>query len=460
VLDRRHPFTLAVVHEAHVAVGHQGRDYTRAEVQRRYYIPRAAAFVSGICYKCPFCRARKPTPIRPLQANLHKSRLQALKPAWYEVGMDHFGPFFLKANVKRWGLIFIDLTSRAVHIELVNSPNTEQVILAFERFCNRRARPKILRSDQGTGFVKFAKQLQLSEDEYRKTLAANLLHKFRVDVHFNPPYAPHWGGSWERMIQEVKKILQCCMEHRKSFQDPELQTFLTRAEAILNNRPMAFQADGKMLTPNNLVNPAADRMVPMIGENTVASVSRIRDATLDFWSRWQKFYLTSISAKQRFGQVEVHDLQEGDWVLVKEGNNPLVDQWTKGKIIETYESEDDKMIRAVTVEVDGVDLYRDINKIAILQGPALTRKKLRVSPVTTQLPGGHVAPDRNNDDDDAFVNAFRTRMCTDLCTCISGNTEISVSVATGPPLSPLQTLSLCSQPGIFSSQLGALTSSL
>jgi len=37
------------------------------------------------------------------------------------------------------------------------------------------------------------------------------------------------------------------------------------------------------------------------------------------------------------------------------------------------------MIRSVNVEIDGVRLYRDINRISVLTGAVLNRKKLRAS---------------------------------------------------------------------------------
>jgi len=315
VLDRRHSFTKMIVADAHKAVCHQGRSYTKAEVGRRFYVPRMSYLIGKLCYNCSFCRERQPTPVKPITADLHSSRLNMGKPAWYEVGMDHFGPYQLKSNVKRWGLIFIDLTSRAVHIEHVPSPNMEHVVLAAERMFNRRARPQILRCDLGTGFQKFAKELNKTEEEYKHILCGHMLKKYRIRMHFNPANAPHWGGSWERMIKEVKKILGCCMENQKCFSDVEFYTFLTRAEAILNRRPLAFTEDGDILTPNSLINQAADRMMPMIGENIIASVKRVRDAILEFWTKWHNFYLSAISATKRMGHISQHDLQPGDWVL-------------------------------------------------------------------------------------------------------------------------------------------------
>lgn len=51
--------------------------------------------------------------------------------------VDHFGPFFVKEGrkeVKRYGVIFTCLASRAIHIETANSLETDAFINALRRF--------------------------------------------------------------------------------------------------------------------------------------------------------------------------------------------------------------------------------------------------------------------------------------------------------------------------------------
>ena len=67
--------------------------------------------------------------------------------------VDYFGPLEIKrgiAVVKRWGVIFTCMTSRAVHIEVANSLDTSSCINALRRFISRRGQVKRLRSDNGT----------------------------------------------------------------------------------------------------------------------------------------------------------------------------------------------------------------------------------------------------------------------------------------------------------------------
>jgi hypothetical protein len=70
----------------------------------------------------------------------------------------------------------------------------------------------------------------------------------------------------------------------------------------------------------------------------------------------------------------------GDFVLLKEGSNPLVSEWTKAKVLKTYKSEKDDNVRSVLVDVEGKQLQRDISRISILDGPVTERRKGLTAP--------------------------------------------------------------------------------
>ena len=389
VLHRKHPFTALVVRDAHRQVEHQGYAATWAKVRERFYIRQGRALVKRLCQICPYCIKRRRRKMQPPMAGLHSSRLCVNKPAWTETGMDHFGPFDITGKQKRWGLIFICLTSRAVHLEDVDGLGMEPFCHALDRFINRRRRPDILRSDMGTTFVALAKVQEKTITEYAEELRLAALKRYRIDLRFNPAGAPHWGGSWERMIKEVKKILQSTLESVTKWRKDDFRTFLVRAEGILNRRPIAFGEDGEIITPNHILQPSADVAVgPPLGSPSIASLEAIKKAEMLFWQKWVKFYLPSISAQQVCGQVRNDVLLPGDKVLVREGSNPLVDSWTPGTIKEVFPSQDG-VIRSVLVTTEAGDLYRDVTRISILDGPVLQRVKGLPSPS-----GGVSAPAR------------------------------------------------------------------
>ena len=88
-------------------------------------------------------------------SDLPEERVSPTAPFHY-TSMDVFGPFYIKEghkSLKRYGLIFTCLTSRAVHLETLNSMEADSFISALRRFINIQGKVRELRSDQGTNFV-------------------------------------------------------------------------------------------------------------------------------------------------------------------------------------------------------------------------------------------------------------------------------------------------------------------
>ena len=89
-------------------------------------------------------------------ADLPLDRIIPDQPPFTYVGVDFFGPFEVKrgrSHVKRYGVLFTCLTTRAVHIEIAHSLDTDSCVNALCRFTCRGGQVKIMRSDNGTNFV-------------------------------------------------------------------------------------------------------------------------------------------------------------------------------------------------------------------------------------------------------------------------------------------------------------------
>ena len=100
-----------------------------------------------------------------LMGDLPKERLMSEDPPFTHVGVDYFGPLYVRqrhSNVKRYVCFFTCLAVRAVHIEVVHSLDTDGFINALQRFVSLRVCPTTIFSDNGTNFRAGEKELRES----------------------------------------------------------------------------------------------------------------------------------------------------------------------------------------------------------------------------------------------------------------------------------------------------------
>ncbi|XP_075259078.1 uncharacterized protein LOC142350938 [Convolutriloba macropyga] len=175
-------------------------------------------------------------------------------------GLVFFGPFYIEEEKdkleKHYGLIFTCLVTRAVHLETCPDLNTDTFLNAYRRFTSRRCQPADLYSDNGKTFVGAKEELKrclndLDKDKIHKALAAQ-----NTKWHFNPPYGPHVGGAWERLIQSIKRALLIILGSR-NFTFDVSHTIMVESEAMMNSRPLTNVPDAmeneEPLTPNHFL---------------------------------------------------------------------------------------------------------------------------------------------------------------------------------------------------------------
>lgn len=290
-------------------------------------------------------------------ADLPLQRLRLLCPQFYSTGVDCFGPYLVKMGrrtEKRWGVIFKCLTTRAVHIELLNSMDVDAFLLALRRFIARRGRPKEILSDCGTNF-------RGAERELREAFAAmepqlqEQLGDYQIDFKFNPPNAPHFGGAWEREVRSIKSGLQVAVGSQ-SVPEDVLYTTLVEVEGILNSKPLGYVsadvADLDPITPNILLMGRRDASLPQV-VYTAAGMGRRRwrycQTLVDqFWLRFTRDYLPNLQTRQKW-QRSSENLTVDSVVLIIDPSLPRA-QWPIGRVVKTIVSSDG-CIRTAEVKV-------------------------------------------------------------------------------------------------------------
>ena len=79
------------------------------------------------------------------------------------------------------------VSTRAVHIEIVPSLDTDSFLMAFWRFSNRRGRPSDCWSDNATYFTASDKELADAIENWNHSKIANELNQHKITWHFSPP---------------------------------------------------------------------------------------------------------------------------------------------------------------------------------------------------------------------------------------------------------------------------------
>ena len=140
-------------------------------------------------------------------ADLPVCRLTACNKPFKYCGLDYLGPVCYRQNrseCKAWGLLFVCMCTRCIHVELVTSLDLNNFLLAFTRFTNLRGAVDTIYSDNASTFCA-ASIICLNYSVLRSFIMPCVnLTLFGVR---SPPYAPSQGGSWESMVKLFKTTL-------------------------------------------------------------------------------------------------------------------------------------------------------------------------------------------------------------------------------------------------------------
>ncbi|XP_068696913.1 uncharacterized protein [Montipora foliosa] len=224
---------------------------------------------------------------------------------------------------KTWGVLFTCLNSRAVHLELASSLETDCFINVLRRFTKRRGTPKTIHSDNGTNLVGAAREIKEAIAAWNEKHIQDQLLQKGCQWVFQPPKASHASGVWERLIRSTRTVLRAILGN--SLVDEEvIATVLTEVEAILNSRPLCAASDDPddqdPLTPNHLLLQKAVHNLPpgSFVKEDLFSRKKWRQAQIladHFWKRWLKEYILSLQARQKW-QKPHRNAEVGDLVLL------------------------------------------------------------------------------------------------------------------------------------------------
>ena len=87
------------------------------------------------------------------------------------------------------------MSTRAIHLQLVDDLSTDHFIVALKRFIVRRGRPQSIYSFNGTSFVGANNELRKCIKQLDEERIQNFCAPKEIEWKFQPPSAPHFGGA-------------------------------------------------------------------------------------------------------------------------------------------------------------------------------------------------------------------------------------------------------------------------
>ena len=133
--------------------------------------------------------------------------------------------------------IFVSLSVKAVHLELVSDLTTD----AFVAYLRRRGKPTLIWSYHGTNFGGAAREIKELTEYLRNQKTQKAISEFcsvqHIQWKFTPEQAPHFGRIWEAAVRSMKThFRRVVAEIKLTFE--ECTTILTQIEACLNSGPL------------------------------------------------------------------------------------------------------------------------------------------------------------------------------------------------------------------------------
>ena len=299
-----------------------------------------------------------------------------------KVGIDYARPIYIKQGsvrkptiLKAYVCVFVSLSVKAVHLELVSDLTTDAFIACLRRFIGRRGKPSTIWSDHGSNFVGATRQIKELIQFLQQQKVSETISEFcscqNIDWVFIPERAPHFGGLWEAAVKSFKTHLSKVADNVKlSFE--ELTTVLVQIEACLNSRPLGALPCGDngvdALTPGHFLigRPLEALPDPSFSYQKFSLLRRwhlCQALVRHFWKRWSSEYLTTL---QKFAKWRrpTKNISVGDVVTLRE-DGMVPTRWPLARVVDVHTGRD-RVVRVVTVKTRDGTYTRPITKIAVL----------------------------------------------------------------------------------------------
>ena len=382
IIHGRHSLAKLVIRSEHIRLLHAGPTLVHASLSLRIHVVGGRKIIRSIIRQCVVCRKHSARLQSQVMGNLPIERITPDRP-FANVGVDYAGPFYVKYGyvrrptvVKAYVSVFVSLTVKAVHLEVVSDLTSEAFIACLRRFVARRGKLETIMSDNGTNFVGSNREIKelyrfLGQQKTQTTIGM-FCSSQGITWKFIPERALHFGGLWEAAVRSIKKHLRRVINDQKlTFE--ELSTVLAQVEACLNSRPLTpipgSEETLEVLTPGHFLigrplealpdHPTTCRPISLLKRWQL-----VQAITRDFWRRWSTEYLTSLGKIHKWHHPS-RNIQVNDIVLLKDDEFVPTTKWLLARVIEVYPGSDSR-VRVVTLKTSNGIYKRPIHKLVLL----------------------------------------------------------------------------------------------
>ncbi len=356
IFPKNHPALKALLLHYHEhKLSHTGGvTYALSAFLSRFWTPRARAVTFNTIQNCIPCRRRLSRAKPQAEAPLPLFRLPLREePAqvFRTTAIDCAGPFKVKrarTYEQHYLLLLTCPITRAVRLEWLSDLTTDAFLLALERVRSKGVHPHFIVSDNGSNFQGAKNILAV----LLQNLDLPLLHEKwpTIQWRFNPPYASHYGGVFERLIGAAKASLYHALPSHFSLTLEQLITAFAQVEMVLNQRPLTYVADQETelapLTPNSFLHGAAT--VPFVFPPDHADIiptwagrwKKSLEIQAAFWRRFQQEVLPHLRLNNKL-LLSSRDFKEGDVVCFLHPTSAK--KWPLARISRTFPGKDGRV---------------------------------------------------------------------------------------------------------------------
>ena len=273
--------------------------------------------------------------------------------------------------IKTFAILWTDLVSRGVMVDLLYSADTIGVIRSLRKLTAIYGSAKTYYSDNASYYKKSSLELKNFMASIDWPAVRRETSKFNADWIFATAASPFRNATSERLVRSIKESLAKVIKKNMLYFS-ELAVCLLECSSYINNRPIGFLSsdsndDMKPVSPSLLT---IGREIEIIGDyqgkepKLKELYDHRRKTVTNFLQNWTALYLQDLSPTKKWLEKNPYVIKPGMVLFIKD-ENKLRDLWSKGVVTKVIHSKVDNLPRTIELRTATGKIVRPIQKLAL-----------------------------------------------------------------------------------------------